>query len=384
MSFEKKDEIKYSKTVFRFNFIKILFYMFIFSVVIFTFFFVVPILRGVIIAFIIAYLIEPIVAFFERKHIPRGLVIILIFILIIGLFVLLFFLIRLYFPSQNEITQVKNKIVKNLGDLKTSLTLRYSFIDWDGFFNDITKSISEEENLSKKLPVFISSIAADVFSLVIIIPFCIFFFLLSGREIKRSLFKLIPNKYFEMSYSTLAEVDNVFGNYIRGTLLECFIIGLLTSIGFFIIGFPISIALLTGTIAGLANAIPYFGPLLGLIVGIAVCILDLIPVGFRPIFGLNATIVGVVIVVFIVQTIDNVIVKPTVIGKSVDLHPLIVILGVMAGSAMFGFVGLLAAIPVIAIIKVVIQTLYKQLRGFGYLKENVFVIINKKIIHPGE
>ena len=70
--------------------------------------------------------------------------------------------------------------------------------------------------------------------------------------------------------------------------------------------------------------------------------------------------------------------------QSVDLHPLIVILGVMDGSALFGFIGLLVAIPVIAIIKVVIQTLYKQLKGFGYLHDNIFAIISKKIVKSEE
>ncbi|MCG8570729.1 MAG: AI-2E family transporter, partial [Spirochaetes bacterium] len=197
-------------------------------------------------------------------------------------------------------------------------------------------------------------------------------------EIKKGFLSLIPNKYFEMSLITLSEVDNIFGNYIRGNLLESLIIAIISIVGFYIIGFPPITALVIGLINGLTNAIPYVGPLIGLVIGLAVCIFKLIPPDYVPLFGIEASIIGVIIVAIFAQVLDNIAIKPTVIGKSVNLHPLVVILGVMAGSKMFGFIGLLAAIPVIAIIKVVIITLYKQLKGFNLLSEHLISINFKK------
>lgn len=372
-----------NKSYFQFNFIKLTFYLFVLFVIIFAVYSVVPLIGAIMIAFIISYIINPLITFFERKQIPRVLGVLLIFILIIILFVFLVIAVRKYFPSQEEIAGLKLKMINNMEELKISLMARYDFIDWDIVFEKIVKRVDSESSLTEKLPALVSSMAG-MFSLLIIIPFCIFFFLLNGREMKKGLLNFIPNQYFEMTLRTISEVDSIFGNYIRGTLIESSVIGLISSIGFYVIGFPLSTSLITGMIAGLANAIPYLGPLIGLILGYAIIVLNLIPESFVSVFGLSASIVGVTIVVAIAQTLDNIIIKPYVIGKSVNLHPLLVILGVMAGSSLFGVVGMLVAIPVIAIIKVVVTTLYKQLKGFHLLSDNTFSIVSKSVYYSDE
>ncbi len=378
----KENFVLKRKTYIQFNYIKIIFYAFSFLIILSSIYFTVPILNAIIIAFIISYLINPIVGYFERRQIDRIWVVIAIFIIIIVVFVLLIFLIKKYLPTPEEINQFKNKAIGNLTVIKDDLAGRYDFIEWDELFAGLVEKINSSFSLTNTLPKLVSGIM-NVFSLIIVIPFAVFFFLLNGREIFRWMLSFVPNKYFEMSMITIREVDLIFGSFIRGTLVESFIVGVLTTLGWYFIGFPFYIALITGMIAGLANAVPYVGPWFGAVLGAAICVLDLIPAEHVSLFGIHPTFIGVFVVVGIVQLIDQFL-KPAILGKSVNLHPIIVILGIIIGGNFFGMLGMLLAIPIMAIVKVIISTVYRQLKEFGFLKEHIFSIIsNESVDKPG-
>ena len=369
------------KTFFKMNFIKFIFYIFLLSVFFLALYALISFITALIFAFIISYIFDPLLTFFERKHIPRFIVISLIFILIIIFFILLIILVKNYFPNQEKILNFENIVITNLTNLKKYLSQKINFINWDEIFSNIQANFDSE--IRKKIPRLLAGLP-NMFSLIIIVPFCVFFFLLNGREMKKKILSIVPNKYFEMSLITIAEIDNILGKYIRGTLFESLIMGILTSLGFYIAGFPPSTAIISGMLAGFANIIPYLGPLIGVIIGVSICVLNLIPADYINIIGLNASVVGVIFVIIIVQLIEELILKPTIIGKSVDLHPLLVMLGVIAGSNLFGFIGMLIAIPVIAVIKVMIVTLYKQLNEFQFLSNNLFNVTTKNIYFDDE
>lgn len=363
------------KTFLQVNFIKFSFYLFVILIGFFTLYALVPLLGGVVIAFIISYIINPLVGYFERQQIKRIWVIVVVFIVIVFLLILLFYGVKEFFPSQEDISKFQAKTITNLNQLKNNLKALYPIIDWDDINDGLISKVRSSFTVTDTIPRIISNISS-VFSLLVVIPFSVFFFLLNEREIKKWMLSFIPNKYFEMSLITLREVDNIFGSYIRGTLLECIVIGLTASAGWYVCGFPLTTALITGTLAGLANAIPYVGPIFGGILGVSLYVLNLIPADNVSMFGISPSVINIIVVIVIVQVLDQFL-KPAILGKSVNLHPLIVILGIMAGSNLFGFVGMLAAIPVIAIIKVVISTLYKQLKGFGFLSETILSIITQ-------
>lgn len=381
----KENNVIYSgkKTSFKINFIKLAFLIFVLAVIVLSIYALIPLILAFVIAFIISYLIGPILEFFEGKHIPRLLIIILIFILIIILFIFLVILVKMYFPKQEDILRFKDTALLNLHNLKNYLAQKIDFIHWDEIFTGIDNRLESEFSITNKLPPLISSLPG-MFSLIIIIPFLVFFFLLNGRDMKKKFLSIIPNKYFEMTLITISEIDNIIGKYIRGTLLESLVVGLLTSFGFYIIGFPPTTAIITGMIAGFANAIPYLGPIIGGIIGVSICILNLVPANYVSLFGLHASVIGVIAVVIIAQLIDQIIIQPSILGKSVDLHPILIIIGIIAGSNLFGFIGMLIAIPLLAIIKVVIVTLYKHLKGFQLLKDNLFSIIIKNALYSDE
>jgi len=166
-----------------------------------------------------------------------------------------------------------------------------------------------------------------------------------------------------MAFTTFTNVDKAIGNYLRGTLLQSSLVGLIIFLGLLLIGFKIQAAIFIGIIAGISNAIPFLGPVIGLGTGLLYAI---IVEGIDPIFPFlpQNPLVGVLIVVLIAQFLDNAVFQPLVLGKAVNLHPLVVVIGVTGGSIIAGFWGMLLAIPTIVIVNVVISTIYRQAKAY--------------------
>ena len=209
--------------------------------------------------------------------------------------------------------------------------------------------------LLKETPGLIRQLLSGL-TLFIIVPFALFFFLAEGRTIKRAIIEQVPNRYFELVLNLLHRIDRQLGSYMRGMVLSVMIVSLLSSTGLYIIG--LEHFLLIGVLAGLANVIPYLGPLIGIVAGVVAAVLQYSALSF-------GVVIPVIIVFAIVQIVDNVFVAPMVVGRSVNLHPLLVIFAVFVGSELFGAVGMLLAVPTTAVIKVSVRTIYEEWRSYS-------------------
>ena len=202
--------------------------------------------------------------------------------------------------------------------------------------------------------VFIEGVISGL-TFAVIVPFVAFFFLKEGRRLTRCLIALVPNAYFELCLNLMYQANKQIGNYIRGQLLAVLVVSVLSISGLSIIG--VYYALPLGLLAGLANVIPYLGPLIGIVCSSIVALAT----------GGGLAMVAKVIVMFlIVQLIDNVLIQPTMVAKSVELHPLVVLFVVMVGSQLMGIVGMLIAVPLTGIAKVSGQTIYKGIRQYQF------------------
>jgi len=139
------------------------------------------------------------------------------------------------------------------------------------------------------------------------------------------------------------EIDNVISKFIRGQLLDGLIVGLLSSVGLIIIG--MDFAFLIGFTAGMANIIPYIGPVVGCIPAIIVGLLS--P---NPIIALWAVVVFIV-----VQQIDGMIISPKIVGDSTGLHPVFVIMAIAIGGSLGGILGMFLSVPILGVIKLFIS-----------------------------
>ena len=248
-------------------------------------------------------------------------------------------------------------------------TLHASFEKWMPMLNewmplleskDLVHAVNERlqtiaTNLFKETPRLVGQLLSGL-TFFVIVPFVLFFFLGQGRTIKRAIIELVPNRYFELVLNLLHRIDAQLGGYVRGMVLSVMIVSLLSSIGLYFIG--LEHFLLIGVLAGLANVIPYLGPLIGIVAGVIATVLQYSVLSF-------GVVIPVIIVFAIVQLVDNVFVAPMVVGRSVNLHPLLVIFAVLVGSELFGAVGMLLAVPTTAVIKVSVRTIYDGWRSYS-------------------
>lgn len=381
MKIKEKSETFYSKTYLQINPAKLILYFFVavsIIVLLYSFSFVVP---SIIVAALIAYVFEPFVSFFEKRGAPRSFVVFILSFFILILLVYLFNTVSDIIPTRNEMEKISIRLINILSAIRDYLNSKIEIFNWDLLYSEIIEKIFLNKNkiLDDLINILIKF--SQKISLIILVPFGAFFFLLHGRILKKSLLSLVPNRYFELTLVTIEEIDHIFGGYVRGTLFESFVMSIISTLGFYFIGFPFWIGLVSGIIVGITNAIPYLGPILGLFASIGVVLFDLIPTGFISIFPWKPSIISIVILIILVQTIDNIILKPVIIGKSVNLNPFLVVIAVIAGANSFGFLGLLLSVPFVATVKVLIYTLYKQLKGFGMLNDNLASIVTKKVVY---
>jgi len=192
---------------------------------------------------------------------------------------------------------------------------------------------------------------------VVIIPFVTFFLLKDELKIRRSLLHLVPNRYFEVTLSILAKVEVNIGRYFRALLVQGTAIALLASVLLWIVGLRGAIAI--GIFTGLANTIPYFGPLLGFLAGTLVGIAQTGDMSLVP---------GIALAMALTQLADNVLLQPFIFSRAAQTHPLVILFVVLVGAQLGGLIGMLVAIPVTTTIRVVVEQLLWSLRNYRILR----------------
>ena len=170
------------------------------------------------------------------------------------------------------------------------------------------------------------------------------FYLLKDYEFLKSNYHKTMPVFFaqgsiELINTTAQEINNVVSKFIRGQVLDGLIVGLVSSIGLTMIG--MDFAFLIGFTAGIANIIPYIGPLVGCIPAIIVGVLSPDPM----------QAVWAVLVFFVVQQLDEAIFAPKIVGDSTGLHPVLIIMAVIIGASLGGIMGMLLAVPVMGVIQ---------------------------------
>lgn len=188
---------------------------------------------------------------------------------------------------------------------------------------------------------------------LLVVPFVVFFLLKDGPQIRRGLVALLPNRQFEFGLSVLHKIDLQMGAYLRGMLLDSLTVGVILSGALWLVGMPYP--LLIGLLTGVANMVPYVGFASGTLLGLLVAVGN----------GFGGQHVLLILGTFLaVQLLDAVLIEPLTVSAGAGLHPLVVVLAIVAGGETFGFLGVLLAVPGAGVIQVITVETYRVWRQY--------------------
>ncbi len=322
-----------------------------------------------LISLLMFYVVDPLVTSIERGlKLNRTGAILLFYLLCIIMIGLGLWLVLPAVGSQFQTVYslltdetVQADIVDRANELVTRSPIEVPVEDLSGYISEYAALV-----LSNVAAFLINLLS--LFSLSIIVPFILFFLLKDGTGMKKKVISLVPNRFFEMSLNLIDTVDRYLGAYIRGQMAVASSVGALSALGLWIVGVPYYFVI--GMFAGLANLIPYLGPVAGAIPAMILSMVlfdDLTPLWGDPYQALWEPLAGIGITFAVVQLTDNIFISPLIVSRSTNLHPMVVIIAVLIGAQLFGLVGMLLGVPVISITKVVIEDLIWHCRNYRLL-----------------
>ncbi|MDA0692125.1 MAG: AI-2E family transporter [Nitrospinae bacterium] len=318
------------------------------------------------VAFALAYLLDPLVDRLENWKLSRTLSVVslmlVFFALILGACLLIFPLLRLQAENLTKSLPTYIDVVQNW--LRPFLE-KVAGLDQQKIQEILNEGMARFGELPLKILSFVSTFLWDslssLFSVLlmianlVIIPVVMFYLLRDFDTINEKVLALIPPRFKEKTVETVREVDRVLASFVRGQLMVGLLMGLLYSTGLYVIGTPMS--LFIGLVAGLANLVPYLGVIVGFFPAALLTYLQVqewLPV------------LWVVGVFGVVQMLEGMVITPRVLGENIGLHPVAVIFAVLLGGELFGLVGIILGVPLVAVLNVLIR------RGILHYKKSAF------------
>jgi len=205
----------------------------------------------------------------------------------------------------------------------------------------------------------------DIVSTWVIAPLIFLFLLWDTGGVKRGLLRAVPNPLFEPALAVLDDVDEAFGKYVRGIFLECCSLGLTVLVLLTLVGVPLRWAIAIGILTGASNVIPYMGFFAALLSGLAYALLAEEIHPLIPLVTAESFAIWVVAAVALAELLKNAVYEPFVLGGAVELHPLVIVIGVVGGATLFGPAGMFLAIPTITVVRVLVASGARHLKAYG-------------------
>lgn len=306
----------------------------------------------VVLAFIMFFILNPLVVLLnqKRKHWPGLNIYISIFLS----FLLATITISLFFrfiipPIAEEFSRFSQNIPTYLSSTKN---IFYSLQAWytgyeiplalqnifvQGFENLMQTFISITQSTAKSIVGI-----AGQFIKIIIVPILTFYLLKDKAKLRNGMLNLLPKEQRHKTEIILKKISLTLSSYIKGVLVLCIVVGIFATIGLYLLG--VKYALILGLIAGVTEAIPIVGPWIGALPAIMIALIT------DPVLAINVAILFLVI-----QLLENTILVPKILGEHLKLHPTAIIIGILILGRFLGAWGLFFAAPILAILNIVYQ-----------------------------
>lgn len=338
---------------------------------------VAAILKPVVIGAILAYIFNPLVGLTEKivtrnakslsqnpvQRKRRHTVAVLITLLFIVAVVLASLTAVIYAVTKqvqtinaDSINALVNSIVDQAKSFEHSFKQwlsKYNFGDnYDlNFEKNLIKWISNRINSASGLPTLFSNITAGVSTLLFSVMFAVYF-LFDAENLKKYWGRMLRTIWSQRANNSLTyvynDVNKVFSGYFRGAAMDGFTVALLISIGLTVAGMPYGVMI--GVMAGIANLIPYMGP----IVGYGLTIVS------GVISGETKTMIISLVIISVVQVLDGAVINPKLLSQSIEIHPMLVLVAIIAGEKVGGFAGMIVAVPFAALLKIWFERLVEM------------------------
>ena len=336
------------------------------------------VLAGVIAPFllsiVVAYILNPLVRKLEKRRIPRPWAVLTLYIIgiFLGFIVVVPASVAIFTEAQDLSRRLSDVDVTHLaqeyqGKVRVLLD-RYSenpvvrdYLAVSLTHEKLQEIAAHAAGLSKNAALsllksilgFLLSAFSSVMT-IFLIPILTFYVLIDMDLLFDKAIVLVPPIYRDSFQRIWHEIDQLLSSLLRGQLMAATIFACLMSIGLWMSG--LNFAILLGPLAGVANMVPYLG---GLVTVVLSTVSALTQYGFTQDFVMLMIKVGVTLA--IVQSLDGLVLGPMVIGETVGLHPLAVMFALVVGGSVFGFPGMLLAVPATCVLKVLARELYHEL-----------------------
>ena len=304
-----------------------------------------------LIAFLVAYLLNPAVCYFERKRLSRLWSIAIVYgflfsILVFSASRLIPVLIRELELFANDLPALINHgnyIIQSAQSQYQNASMPYSLrVAIDNGLNQLELML--QQTVTGVVDGLLSVVSHGIG--LVISPILAFYFLYDWHEIKRRFYLTVPGDWRPQIRMFLKDIDKVLSGVIRGQIMVAGIVGILVTIGLILL--DVRFALLIGILAGALDIIPYFGAFIGATPAVAIALLD------------SPWLAGkVVLLFFAIHQLEGTIIGPRILGEQVGLHPVTVIFFLLVGGEFGGLAGLLLGVPLAAVGKVVLRHLFR-------------------------
>jgi predicted PurR-regulated permease PerM len=305
----------------------------------------------------LAYLINPIVKVAETAMIKRKVAVAVIYLGIGVAFLLTTYFVLPYLRSEvntlsGNLPFFSQRFDEAVDAIQNEIIANYPAAD--GLFS--TREVRYEklnsfiEQQVEDVPLLISHLASIVLA-ALLIPFFSYFFLRDSRRIIKFVLDRLPPGHIETTVAVWCEIDRTVGRYLRGLAVEGIVVGVSAALGLAMLG--VNYPILLGVVTGLANVVPYLGPIVGGAAAILVA-----AVQFRSL----AVLAQVLVLYFSLKLVDFFVIQPWVIGKGNNLHPVLLIASIIVGGHALGIIGMVIAVPTITILQRIASLLLERRR----------------------
>ena len=312
----------------------------------------------VIISIVLAYLINPIVNYLERYKIKRGIAVLFVYIMVLGIILILSFIIAPKIGKEiKRLLNVLPDYFHRISKFMDNIYIKYyeNMYNMPSIFQGIDEVIIDYiERLENSINIGISRFFEGIISTfskiisLVLIPILTFYFVKDKEYFKEKIYFKIPKNIREDVKNLAIEMDLVLGQFVRGRLLLALYVGVVTTI--LLLLFRVDFAIIIGLITSVADIIPYIGPFLGFL-----------PAVFFAFLNSPTRALWVAIFFLLIQWVENNVLAPKIIGESTGIHPITVLLALVIGGGIFGVWGMILSIPLIAIIKILYNNFIKKL-----------------------